>query len=511
MVRLKGIKNIIFDFGGVLVDLQPQACLDAFAALGLPQVADYLTSYGHKGPFGKVENGDITIAEFGEEIRKTFNVSLTDGQIENAWAAFLLHTPEKKMQMVYALSKKYRVFLLSNTNPIHIRKLQEFEEAGYPVKACFEKLYLSYEIGLSKPGKEIFEYVLNDAGINPEETLFVDDGPANCKMAAEMGMRTYQPQPYEDFSEEFLRPEACVATLGFFDGVHRGHQFLIEETKRLAKEKGLPSMVISFWPHPRTVLHSNFCPQLLTDKTEKEDLLVKTGVDYVRTLAFDEELASFSAKQFMDEILKQELNVKTLVIGFDHRFGNSRSDGFEDYQKYGEALGIEVLQAKPYLFSEATGKTKTAEMLTVSSSMIRRCLLAGKMKEANAALGYSYMLKGVVVGGHQIGQTMGFPTANISPTDPNKLIPAVGVYAVWVYVGEKHYKGMLNIGKRPTLNDDSNVNIEVHLLGFEGNLYNKEIGVEFVRRFRLEQTFPDLEALAAQLAKDKDFVKNFLQ
>ncbi|MDD4972614.1 MAG: HAD family phosphatase, partial [Paludibacter sp.] len=196
MVRLKGIKNIIFDFGGVLVDLEPQACLDAFAALGLPQVADYLTPYGHQGPFGQVENGDITIAEFREQIRELFNISLTDEQIENAWAAFLIHTPEYKMHMVHELGKKYRVFLLSNTNPIHIRKLQEFEEAGYPVKECFEKLYLSYEIGLSKPGKPIFEFVMQDAGIKPEETLLVDDSPANCQTASELGMRTYQPQPY---------------------------------------------------------------------------------------------------------------------------------------------------------------------------------------------------------------------------------------------------------------------------------------------------------------------------
>jgi FMN phosphatase YigB (HAD superfamily) len=121
MVRLKGIKNIIFDFGGVLVDLKPQACLDAFAALGLPQVADYLTPYGHQGPFGKVENGDIDLHQFRNEIRETFKVDLTDRQIEEAWGAFLLHTPLNKIKMVHELAKTYRVFLLSNTNPIHIR------------------------------------------------------------------------------------------------------------------------------------------------------------------------------------------------------------------------------------------------------------------------------------------------------------------------------------------------------------------------------------------------------
>ena len=511
MVRLKGIKNIIFDFGGVLVDLEPQACLDAFAALGLPQVAGYLTPYGHKGPFGQVENGEITLSEFSDEIRKIFNTSITDEQIENAWAAFLLHTPKNKMQMVHELGKKYRVFLLSNTNPIHIRKLEEFEEAGYPVKECFEKLYLSYEIGLSKPGRPIFEYVMLDAGLKPEETLLVDDSPANCKTASELGMRTFQPQPYEDFTGELLQPNACVATLGFFDGVHLGHQFLIGETRRIAREKGLPSMVISFWPHPRTVLHSNFCPQLLTDKTEKEERIAETGVDYVRTLTFDMELAGFSARQFMDEILKQELNVKTLVIGFDHRFGNNRSDSFEDYQRYGKELGIEVLQAKPYLFSDVVKKSRTSdEELTISSSLIRRFLLAGKMDEAKASLGYYYSLSGKVVGGHQIGRTMGFPTANISPADPNKLMPAVGVYAVWVYLQGKRYKGMLDIGRRPTLREDSDTSIEVHILHFEGNLYHKDIRVEFVQRFRQDIAFPDLDALASQLEKDRDYVEKLL-
>jgi len=510
MVRLKGIKNIIFDFGGVLIDLDPQACLDAFAALGLPQVADYLTPYGHKGPFGQVENGDINITEFREEIRRVFNVNLTDKQIEDAWIAFLVHTPLNKIRMVHELSKTYRVFLLSNTNPIHIQKLKEFDEAGYPIRECFEKLYLSYEIGLSKPGREIFEYVLKDGGMRPEETLLIDDSPANCQTAAELGMKTFQPMPYEDFTDEFLLPGACVATLGFFDGVHKGHVFLIEETKRIAKEKGLVSQVISFWPHPRTVLHSDFCPQLLTDKSEKEFMLNRTGVDSVKTLNFNLDLAGLSARSFMDQILKQELNVKTLVIGFDHRFGNSRTDDFEAYKQYGKELGIEVIQAKPYLLSEIY-ESHEKEDLTISSSLIRRFLLAGKVAEANAALGYLYTLKGVVVGGHRIGRLLGFPTANVSVLDSCKLIPGFGVYAVWVYTDGKRYKGMMDIGRRPTLHVDSDTSIEVHLLHFDGDLYNKEIVIEFVQRFRQEEVFPDVDALVVQLEKDKSFVEKLLQ
>jgi riboflavin kinase/FMN adenylyltransferase len=501
MICLKGIKNIVFDFGGVLVDLNQQACMDAFAALGIPQVSEYMSLYGHNGPFGDIEKGSINVDDFRNQIRTLFKVPVTDEQIDNAWNAFLLNIPEKKMHMVHELAKKYRVFLLSNTNPIHIQKLQNFENAGYPVKECFEKLYLSFEIGLIKPERAIFDYMVKDAGIKPEETLFIDDGPANCRTASELGMKTYQPQPFEDFTGELLQPESCVATLGFFDGVHRGHQFLIEEMKRIANEKDLPSMVISFWPHPRTVLHTNFCPQLLTDKSEKEERIIGTGVDYVRTLTFDFWLAGLTARQFMDEILKQELHVKVLVIGFDHRFGNSRSDDFKDYQRYGEKLGIEVVQAKPYMFS---GK------LAVSSSLIRRYLLSGKIEEANALLGYNYCLKGKVVGGHQIGRSMGFPTANIVPNDLGKLVPAFGVYAVWVNVGEMRYKGMMDIGRRPTLHAGSVTSLEVHLLDFEGDLYNKEISIEFVQLFRQEKSFPDLDALAVQLGKDKVYVEKFL-
>lgn len=521
MIRLKGIKNIIFDFGGVLVDLEPQASLDAFAALGLPQVAEYLTPYGHKGPFGEVENGDISLETFRDEIRAIFHVQLTDKQIDDAWAAFLVHIPVNKIKMVGELAKKYRVFLLSNTNPIHIRKLQEFEDNGFPIKECFEKLYLSYEIGLSKPGKEIYEYVLSDAGIKAKETLLVDDGLANCRMAENLGIRTYQPQPYEDFTDELLRPEACVATIGFFDGVHKGHKFLIEETKRIASQKRMPSMVICFWPHPRTVLHSDFCPQLLTSKEEKEHLIEAGGVDFVRTIAFDTELAELSAKDFMKSVLKEEFNVTCLVIGYDHRFGNKLTDGFEDYRHYGKTIGIEVIKSEPFFLSGIanTGLEITLPFaepaerggIKVSSSLIRRCLLIGKIPEANALLGYPYNLKGIVVGGRKIGRAIGFPTANINPVDPCKLIPAAGVYAVRVYADEKWFKGMLNIGRRPTLQNDSDLNIEVHILNFSGDLYGKELTIEFMQRFRKEHHFADADALADQLKKDQEYVEIYLK
>ncbi|MFA6590203.1 MAG: HAD family hydrolase, partial [Bacteroidales bacterium] len=157
-MELKGIKNILFDFGGVLVKLNPQACQDAFAALGAPQVADYLTPYGHTGPFGLFENGNIGLEDFRKEIRRIFGINPNDEEIDQAWAAFLEDIPLENTTIVHNLSNKYRVFLLSNTNPVHIRKLKQFEQAGHLLNQCFEKCYLSYEIGFSKPHKEFFEY-----------------------------------------------------------------------------------------------------------------------------------------------------------------------------------------------------------------------------------------------------------------------------------------------------------------------------------------------------------------
>lgn len=550
MIRLKGIKNIIFDFGGVLVDLDPQACLDAFAELGIPQVSQMLTPYGHKGPFGEVENGSITIGQFRDEIRAQFNANLADNQIDEAWAAFLLHIPLNKIRMVSELASKYRVFLLSNTNPVHIRKLQEFEENGFAIDNCFEKLYLSYEMGMSKPGKEIFLQILKDADIRPEETLLVDDGPANCRTAQELGFKTYQPQPFEDFTDDILRPGDCVATMGFFDGVHEGHKYLINEVTDIAFRKNLPSLVINFWPHPRTVLNSGFYPQLLTTRDERNELLEKTGADYIRTIEFNNEVALMSAKDFMQKILKDEFNVSTLLIGYDHRFGNDRADGFEEYLKYGEEIGIEVIKSRPFIVDKNTCFDSTSAepvhkndnkgdiapgnnagpvneesvsrkkattkddsesgRVTVSSSVIRRCLLSSRLEEANALLGRPYSISGTVVGGKMIGRTLGFPTANIELTDKYKLIPSAGVYAVWVYLEDKKYKGMMNIGRRPTLRAESDLVIEVHILDFSGNLYGKSLNIQFIKRLRSEELFTDTESLVSQLQKDKDNVETLL-
>ena len=290
--------------------------------------------------------------------------------------------------------------------------------------------------------------------------------------------------------QELLPPS--VATIGFFDGVHRGHRFLIEQVLRQAQEHGLSSMLITFPVHPRRVMLADYQPRLLSTFDEKCALLSHAGVDACVALPFTRELAALSARDFMQQVLHDRLHVQVLVIGYDHRFGHNRAEGFEDYVRYGREMGIEVLRAEAYLPSD----------VNVSSSFVRACLGEGDMEMASRCLGYNYMLSGHVTSGQQIGRTLGFPTANIEVDDPLKLIPADGVYAVHVQVDGHTFKGMLNIGCRPTIDDDTRRTIEVHLFHFEGNLYGRLLRVEFLRRIRGEQKFSSREALARQLQLD---------
>lgn len=297
-----------------------------------------------------------------------------------------------------------------------------------------------------------------------------------------------------------LNAKGLVATIGFFDGVHLGHRFLIEELKRVAEIKGLPSAVITFSAHPRTVLQPDFHPNLLNTLDEKLVQLETTGLDYCIVMDFSEELSRLSAKEFITQVLKERLNVKTLLIGYDHRFGHDRADGFEQYVVYGTECGMDVLKASPF----------ETEHVTVSSSAIRNTLLNGKVEDAAKLLSYPYSLTGHIVDGYKVGRKLGFPTANIVVDDPHKIVPAIGVYAVWVYVeGEKH-KGMLYIGDRPTLQNGTNITMEVNILNFNRDIYNNQITVAFVSFVRGDYRFNSLEELKDQLAIDREVVDRML-
>lgn len=284
-----------------------------------------------------------------------------------------------------------------------------------------------------------------------------------------------------------------VATIGFFDGVHRGHRFLINQVKEVAAKEKLCSALITFPIHPRQVIQTSYKPQLLSSPEEKLELLESTETDYCILLPFTHELSLLSARQFM-QLLREKFNIRILVIGYDHRFGHNRSENFEDYCRYGKELGIYIVRARAY----TDGEDK------ISSSVIRQLLKEGNVSRAADFLGYNYFLEGTVTDGYKVGRKIGFPTANLQVTCSDKLIPSEGVYAVYVYVKGKKWVGMLNIGHRPTLNNGQDLSIEVNILNFSDDIYHQEMRIEFVKYLRPEEKYDTIEALIAQMHKDRE-------
>lgn len=286
-----------------------------------------------------------------------------------------------------------------------------------------------------------------------------------------------------------------VATIGFFDGVHRGHQHLLRQVLEIAHQRHMASLVVTFFQQPRHVVtHETDRFFLLTTTNEKLHLLQQAGIDHCEVMEFTPELALMTAHDFM-QLLHDKYGVSALVIGYDNRFGHNRSEGFDDYVRYGKQLGIEVLQA--------------TQFPAVSSTKIRELLLEGDLEAANQILGYRYMLEGQVVNGFHIGHTMGFPTANLQVA-PEKLIPADGVYAVMVELDGEQHQGMLNIGTRPTLANSDERSIEVHIFDFHDNIYDKELRLSLVKRTRGEVRFASKEQLILQLQQDAAEIKTIL-
>ena len=295
----------------------------------------------------------------------------------------------------------------------------------------------------------------------------------------------------EDTYPQALPP--TVATIGFFDGVHLGHRYLINQVKIAASQCGWCSSIITFPIHPRQVIQSDYQPQLLSSPEEKIELLSQTGIDNCILLPFTQELSRLTAYEFM-QLLYDKYKVRMLVIGYDHRFGHNRAETFEDYCRYGRELGIHIMQATAY----------TQEQDKVSSSAIRRALLSGDVMTAHKYMGYNYFLEGTVVSGYQVGRKIGFPTANLRVDFPYKLIPSIGVYAVRVQVAGQQWKGMLSIGYRPTINNGNDLSIEVHILDFQGDIYNQKMRIEFIEFLRPEVKFDSVDELIAQMHKDKE-------
>lgn len=302
-------------------------------------------------------------------------------------------------------------------------------------------------------------------------------------------------------NELYSHEKELVATVGFFDGVHLGHRFLIDELKRTAQHQNRLSAVITFLAHPRKVLHADFQPLLLTTVDEKLYQLSTTGIDLCIILDFSVELSQLNAFDFLNSVLFEKFNVKTLLVGHDHRFGRNRSESFPEYKAYGEKIGMQVIQAARF---------SLPDNVHISSSDIRNALKNTDVKKANKLLSYDYSIEGRVCEGFKNGRKLGFPTANIEPLDAEKQIPANGAYAVKVQVNDLYYNGMLNIGKRPTLDNSEHVSIEVNIFDFENDIYNQIIRVELIDKLRDEQKFNSLDELIAQLSTDKINALNIL-
>ena len=288
-----------------------------------------------------------------------------------------------------------------------------------------------------------------------------------------------------------------IATTGFFDGVHLGHRLVIERLVSLARERGDESLVVTFWPHPRAVLQDGARElRLLNSLEEKKGLLRNLGVDRVEVLDFTRSFAALTAEQYLREILRDRFGVTTLLMGYDNRLGSDRLTA-ASLKPIADGMGMELIELSPLSFrpSEASGE--------ISSTQIRAALEEGDIAHASEMLGYGYALKGVVVAGNRLGRTIGFPTANMKLYEPLKLVPGRGVYVVEAEVLGQKYRGMTNIGLRPTVGG-SFTTIETHILDFDEDIYGLPLRITFLRRLRDEVHFPSLEALKRQLEKDRD-------
>lgn len=300
--------------------------------------------------------------------------------------------------------------------------------------------------------------------------------------------------------DKFLKGKNAVATIGTFDGVHIGHKEILGRLIESAKEIGGESVVISMHPHPRLVLFPDDNPlRLLQTIEEKIETLDEFGIDKLLLIPFTKEFSRIRSEDFIDQILVRTIGIEKIIIGYDHRFGKNRTGGLEELREGAGKYGFEVEEIPARQIDDAK----------VSSTKIRNALMAGDVETANSYLGYAFRLSGTVIQGEQLGRKIGFPTANIQPTDKWKLIPADGVY--WVEVrweGNVHY-GMLNIGKKPTVGDFPR-GIEVNILDFEGDLYSKMLEVRFLKFIREDRKFDGLEELISAIHADEEACRGLI-
>ena len=480
-------KVLLFDFGTILVGLSKEQCVKALEQIGCGRIAYYVDECRQEDLFHDLEIGG-SIADFCNEARRQSSYTdekgvyhpckATDEDICWAWNQLLLDIPVEKLRLIYHLRHDlgYHTAILSNTNQIHWQYALEhlFTADNKTVNDYFDDIFLSCDLRMVKPDDCIYIEMFNrmrqdygNASLKPSDILFIDDSKKNCEAAERNGISTFC-DPKGDRWADFLSEQEYAAVIGNFDGVHTGHQHVITALKKAAAQRKLKPVVITFDRHPRTLFDPHFVPEYISTSDEKRRLLEQMGVE-VRIIPFTQNVADTTARQFMADTLHDKMNIRMLLLGYDNRFGKRNEyEDFNDYKRYGEELGIEV---------EMTSAVDL-EGITVSSSRIR------------------HMIKEI-----------GFPTANIR-AQKEKITPANGVYASTTMIGDKTYPSVTNIGTRPTYTDDSDVSIETHIIGYDGDLYGTDITVGFLRRLRDERQFPSPEELSKQIAADIELAQN---
>lgn len=303
-------------------------------------------------------------------------------------------------------------------------------------------------------------------------------------------------QIFRNFSD-YTDRKPLALSLGMFDGVHIGHQSIIAELNRIAEEKSLESSVLTFWPHPRLVFNPDEDLKLLNTRDEKTALLSAFGIKNLFLKEFDEAFRNLTGEEFVKQILVEKLNVKFLIVGYDHVFGKNRSGNYKLLEKLALELGFEVQQMEAVNIHNRN----------ISSTKVRNALLDGDIKEANLMLGYHYPVTGTVTDGKKIGRTIGYPTANLE-VEKLKLLPKKGAYIVDVFIDTKNYKGMLSIGTNPTVNGEK-LTTEVYILDFDQDIYGSKITVQFRDFLHDEIKFESLEKLIERLDEDKKITENY--
>jgi riboflavin kinase/FMN adenylyltransferase len=299
----------------------------------------------------------------------------------------------------------------------------------------------------------------------------------------------------------FRRLDYAVVTSGTYDGVHKGHQKILQRMIEVAKSEGGQTVMISFWPHPRMVLNNDpgFL-KLINTMEEKQELLRSIGINHLILIPFTLEFAQTTSTDFIKNILVDAIGTRKLIIGYNHRFGKNREGNFNNLVRDSSKYGFEVEEIPKH----------EIDHLGISSTIIRKSLIGGDIPTANKYLGHSFLINGLVIHGDKLGKTIGFPTANLQIEEAYKLIPGDGVYAVKVKVKGNVFNGMLNIGRRPTV-DGLNRKIEVHILGFNDNIYSEKISITFVKKIREEKKFKSIDHLKIQLQNDKEVVLDILK